>query len=119
MKYLTIVIRDDTGKVIDVQNIRTLDAACSRSVMAAQSINPHDERAASEYLTMLRTVSGLPAPHSAPSMRSSGKRVKCHSTGEIFPSAAAAARSAGCSTSYMVRRIGQRADVKGSNYEYV
>lgn len=115
MKYLTITIADDTGRVVDIHNIKTPDI----STPHVQTNHFTDERAASEYLAGLRVIYGLTAPHSAPSTRSSGKRVKCHSTGEIFPSAAAAARSAGCSTSYMVRRIGQRADVKGSNYEYV
>lgn len=118
MKYLTIMIRDAAGNVIDIQNIKTVDAATS-NVTGAESINSYNEQAAIDYLNILRTVSGLPTAHSAPSKRSSRKRVKCWMTGEIFPSAAAAARSAGCSTSYMVRRIAQRGDVKGANYEYV
>lgn len=112
MKYLAIVIRDENGKVIDVQNVRTLDAACSRSVVAAQSINPHDEQAASAYLTTLRLVSGLPMAHSAPVTRSSRQRVRCFQTGEIFPSAAAAARSIGVTTSAMTKHLRNPASLK-------
>lgn len=109
MKYLTITIRDMTGKVIDIQNIKTLDAADPCNISAGGFTN---ERAASEYLAALRVIYGLPTAHSAPSTRSSRQRVRCFQTGQVFPSAAAAARAIGVTTSAMTKHLRNPASLK-------
>lgn len=103
MKYLTITIRDETGKVIDIQNIETLDAACPSEISAGAFAN---ERQASEYLANLRAIYGLPpAQAQQPAKTGKRKRVVCCQTGTVYPTAAAAARAYGVSTSAMTMHL--------------
>lgn len=107
-EFIVVTFVDAARRVIDVQTLKARSDIKSAQIMPTRFC---DRKQAAEFERTIRAVSGLPvATVDRPTPKR--KRVLSHYTGEIFPSAAAAARSIGVSTSAMTmhlrdpRRIG-------------
>lgn len=100
-EFIVVTFSDAAGRVIDVQTLKT------RPGVKTAQITPtpfYDRKQAAEFERTLRAVSGLPAT-TVDRPTPKRKRVLSHYTGEIFPSAAAAARSIGVTTSAMTMHL--------------
>lgn len=111
-KFIVVTFADANGRVIDIQTLKTSIDVTNLQITPGLFT---DRKQATDFEHTLRIVSGLPtatAPHSGPLTRSKRKRVLSHHTGEIFPSAAAAARSIGVTTSAMTKHLRDPASLK-------
>lgn len=113
MTFFVIIALDPNGRPIATKTIETPDNAASVSAqMPFGSMH-----AANAYEEQLRAVFGLPRIENKRGQR---KRVKCWQTGEIFPSASAAAKRAGVSTSAVTKHLrGGLPDVRGVRYTWI
>jgi hypothetical protein len=116
MRHFIAVITDQSGKAIDVQKI-TADIRA-----AAVHVLPYhfdSEFQAVAYRQQVALQNGLTI---APPAHGKRKPVKCWQTGEIFPSASAAARAYGVTTSAMTKHLRQpfvNRTVRNYTFEYV
>lgn len=121
MKYFVALISDQNGRPIGTATISHDDRAGSVAVMPTPFTT---DAAAAAYRQQLAKHYGLPTGRhdSGAQTGSKRQRVKHMMSGEIFPSAAAAARSIGCSTTMMVRHLRHSyttRDIRGQTFVYI
>lgn len=100
MKHFVYTINDNNNRPIE---IRTVIVPNHTGSITVSPVAYDMENAAKAYKSQLEQIYGISQqPHRTPPKR---KRVKSWKTGEIFPSAAAAARNVGVTTSAMTAHL--------------
>lgn len=115
MKYLLTTIYDINGTPLSIKCEKVTTAM---NIVITNQLEFSDDRQAVEYVNNLRAIWKLPTIKA--SRIGKRKSIRNKKTGETFTSAAAAARSVGCSTSLMVRHLNRphvTSNVAGCTFE--